>query len=92
VSENTMDSQGNFIKGRKIDSPHLLVVKELRDLEDQEDPNDFSEQQQQFLIMMMQGYGSGSGGTDEIPQAMWNSKDNRGRALSENRLNRKQKA
>ena len=30
----TLDSNGNVIRGRKVDSPQLVVVKELKDLED----------------------------------------------------------
>jgi hypothetical protein len=33
----TLDSNGNIIRGRKIDSPQLVVVRELRDQEDNEE-------------------------------------------------------
>ena len=36
VSE-TLDSNGNEIRGRKIDSPHLLVVREIRELDEEEE-------------------------------------------------------
>lgn len=34
---DTLDSNGNAIRGRKIDSPQLVVVRELRDQEDNEE-------------------------------------------------------
>ena len=36
---DTLDSNGNLIRGRKIDSPQLVVVRELRDQEDLEENN-----------------------------------------------------
>lgn len=29
MSNDTVDSNGNEIRGRKIDSPHLLVMREI---------------------------------------------------------------
>ena len=33
---DTLDSNGNEIRGRKIDSPHLLVVKEMQEIEEED--------------------------------------------------------
>jgi hypothetical protein len=30
----TLDSNGNEIRGRKIDSPHLIVMKEIREIDE----------------------------------------------------------
>lgn len=35
--QDLLDSNGNVIRGRKVDSPQLVVVRELKDLEDQEE-------------------------------------------------------
>ena len=34
---DTIDSNGKEIRGRKIDSPHLVVVKEIRELAEEDD-------------------------------------------------------
>lgn len=40
--QDTLDSNGNIIRGRRIDSPQLVVVRELRDQEDLEEGATFS--------------------------------------------------
>ncbi len=39
LRSDTLDSNGNIIRGRKIESPQLVVVRELRDQEDLEEGN-----------------------------------------------------
>jgi hypothetical protein len=36
-NSETLDSNGNEIRGRKIDSPHLLVVREIREMDEEEE-------------------------------------------------------
>ena len=60
----TLDSNGNEIRGRKIDSPHLLVVREIREMDEEED-RDINEDQ-------FHGFGSGS---DDLQNLIWNSRE-----------------
>jgi hypothetical protein len=63
-NNETLDSNGNEIRGRKIDSPHLLVVREIREMDEEED-RELKEDQ-------IHGFGSGS---DEMLNLIWNSRD-----------------
>lgn len=64
MSSENNDSNLNEIKGRKIDSPHLLVMREIQEMDNEEEIGED----------IMQGFGSGS---DDLANLIWNSRDNR---------------
>lgn len=61
----TLDSNGNEIRGRKIDSPHLIVVKEMKET----DEDDFGGTEE-FLNQ----FGTGN---EELGNFIWNTKEQR---------------
>jgi hypothetical protein len=63
---DTIDSNGNVIRGRKVDSPQLVVVKELRDLEDQEEATVDNH-------ILAHAFGTGRG--DDDVMLLWNVRD-----------------
>ena len=63
-TNETLDSNGNEIRGRKIDSPHLLVVREIRELDEEEE--------HEVIEDPTHGFGSGS---EDLLNLIWNSRD-----------------
>ena len=63
MSNETIDSNGNEIRGRKIDSPHLLVMREIKEMDNEEEMGE---------DQIIQGFGSGS---DDLANLIWNSRD-----------------